>query len=169
MELKTLGKKLAALAAKYKYVILVLVIGLALMLLPSGEKDDSTPKVTESKVKEIQDTLSQQLSDLLTQIDGAGQVQVLLTKGEGEETVYQTDTDISQTESDAIERKTTVTITDAERTQSGLIRQVNPPKYLGAIVVCEGADNPTVRLAIADAVSKATGLGTNCISVLKMK
>lgn len=169
MELKILGKKLTALAAKYKYVILVLAIGLVLMLLPSGTKHNTAPKAAESQTEEIQDSLSQQLAELLTQIDGAGQVQVLLTKGEGEETVYQTDTDISQTDADAAERKTTVTVTDAERAQSGLIRQVNPPKYLGAIVVCEGADDPVVRLDITDAVSKATGLGANCVSVLKMK
>ena len=53
--------------------------------------------------------------------------------------------------------------------ESGLIRQINPPAYLGAIVVCQGADNNTVRLAIVEAVSRATGLGADKISVLKMR
>jgi stage III sporulation protein AG len=63
----------------------------------------------------------------------------------------------------------TVIITDSSRNESGLIRQVNPPVYLGAIVLCQGGDRPSVRLAIVDAVSKVTGLGADRISVLKMK
>ena len=49
------------------------------------------------------------------------------------------------------------------------MRQVNPPTYLGAIIICEGADDANIRLAVVDAVSKVTGLGANRISVLKMK
>ena len=40
---------------------------------------------------------------------------------------------------------------------------------MGAIVVCQGGDNATVRLAIIEAVSNVTGLGADKISVLKMK
>ena len=62
----------------------------------------------------------------------------------------------------------TVIVSGNDRTESGLVRQINPPVYMGAIVVCQGADDPTVQLAIIDAVSKITGLGTHRISVLKM-
>jgi hypothetical protein len=40
---------------------------------------------------------------------------------------------------------------------------------MGAIVVCQGADSPSVKLAITQAVAKITGLGTDEICVLKMK
>ena len=63
----------------------------------------------------------------------------------------------------------TVTLTDSNRNQSGLIRQIIPEKYQGAVILCQGADDPIIRLAIVDAVSKATGLGANKISVLKLK
>ena len=65
-------------------------------------------------------------------------------------------------------RLVTVTVTDAQRNESGLVRQIVSPKYRGAIIVCGGADDPVVCLAIKDAVSNATGLGTDRISVLKM-
>ena len=60
-------------------------------------------------------------------------------------------------------------IVDADRKESGLIKQVNPQKYLGAIVVCQGADSPSVRLAITQAVSRIIGLSADKICVLKMK
>ena len=39
----------------------------------------------------------------------------------------------------------------------------------GAVVVCDGADAPTVRLYVTNAVMSYTGLGSDRISVIKMK
>jgi stage III sporulation protein AG len=36
-------------------------------------------------------------------------------------------------------------------------------------VICQGAADPAVRLAVVEAVADATGLGADRISVLKMK
>jgi len=68
-----------------------------------------------------------------------------------------------------ITRITTITVTGTNRNEEGLIKQINPPTYLGAIIICQGADSASVRLAIVDAVSKLTGLGADSIAVLKMK
>lgn len=167
-----LGPKISAvsnLVKKYRYVALVLIIGLTLMVIPFGSNSNKK-EITESKSPSVDDVdLSTQLSNILSNVDGAGHVSILLTVGEGELTLYQTDTDITNRENESIERTSTVTVTDANRNQAGLIRQINPPKYLGAVVVCDGADDPSVRLAVAEAVSKATGLGLDRISVLKMK
>lgn len=169
MELKTVGNRMASLFKKYRYVMLVLIIGLVLMLIPSGKMNDEDNGASRIEESVHEQTLDEQLAGILSKVSGAGKVNVLLTKGEGELTVYQTDSDISDRENETSQRNTTVTVTDSERNQTGLIRQVNPPKYLGAIILCEGADDPTVRLAVTEAVSKATGLGMDRISVLKMK
>ena len=39
----------------------------------------------------------------------------------------------------------------------------------GAVVVCEGAENPHVQWDVTNAVSAYTGLGSDKISVMKMK
>ncbi len=39
----------------------------------------------------------------------------------------------------------------------------------GCVVVCEGADSPAVRLDVTSAVMAYTGLGSDRISVMKMK
>ena len=39
----------------------------------------------------------------------------------------------------------------------------------GAVAVAQGADDPLVKLAITEAVSKVTGLRSDKISVIKMK
>ena len=49
------------------------------------------------------------------------------------------------------------------------MRKTLYPVYQGAVVVCEGAERAAVRLAIVEAVSSLTGLGSDKISVIKMK
>lgn len=170
MELRALKIKTMELFKKYRYMLLLVVIGIALLLLPSQKNTQTTeaqPKQQQSA--KAQPTINEQLAQILSKIDGAGEVHVLLSLAAGEETIYQTDTDSSE-ESDSNHTKVdTVVITDGERAQTGLVRQINPPEYMGAVVVCQGADSPAVRLAVVSAVSKLTGLGADCISVLKMK
>lgn len=141
--------------------MLILVVGLALMLIPGktpSDPQDPTP-IQESTVQ----TDEEKLEELLSHVKGAGRVEVLISYASGERTVYQTDTD------DNGQRSDTVTVTDSDRNQTGLVSQTVPPVFQGAVIVCQGAGNPTVRLAIVDAVSKYTGLGANQISVLEMK
>jgi len=168
MELKSFTKKLPQLFQKYKFAALILLIGIVLMMLPTGAKKTAKENVAQIQIAQ-ETSVEEQLAAVLQQTAGVGNVKVLLTKGEGEETIYQTDTEGSSGEGNRTDRSSTVTVTDGQRSQNGLIRQVNPPTYLGAVVVCQGADDPQVRLAVVDAVSKATGLKANCISVLKMK
>ena len=144
------------------------MIGILFMALQTGTKDN-TPSQTASAPQTAITTLEERLSSLLSQVSGAGNVQVILTMSSGEETLYQANEDVSTQENGMTTKTDTVTVTDAQRNESGLIRQVNPPVYKGAVIVCQGADNAAVRLAIVDAVGKATGLGADKISVLKMK
>ena len=147
---------------KYKFVMIVLAVGIILMLLPGKQEETAVP-VTENKATaEYNWDITASLTQILSQIKGAGEVKVLLTLAGGQNTVYQYDTD-------GTGRHETVIVTDGNRNQSGLVQRVDPPVYQGAIIVCQGADNDVVRLHIIEAVARVTGLGTDKISVLKMK
>ena len=159
--------KAGELLRKYKYVLLVLVLGLVLMWLP--ESGSAPEEAVPEPAAAEQTDMTAQLEQILSQIDGAGRVQVMLTESVGEEVYYQTDDDRTTSDDSDSYRSDTVIITDGDRGQSGLVRKVNPPAYRGAIVVCQGADRAVVRLAIVEAVSAVTGLGSDRISVLKMK
>ncbi len=153
---------------KYKYVFLIFLIGIVLMLIPPIKEAPSDNKdISEEKTAIL--SVEERLGIILSQVKGAGNVKIMLSLASGEETLYQTNDDLSTGNDSDHSQTDTVTVTDAQRNETGLIRQVNPPTYLGAVVVCQGADHPAVRLAIIEAVSKATGLGTDKISVLKMK
>ena len=155
--------KILNFAKRYWYVLLVLVIGLGLMALPTEEQDYVT---TVSQPETQPQILQQELEQILSQIRGAGKVKVLLTELTGSQTVYQTDQDQRGEDSSNIK---TVIITDKDRNQNGLVHRVDPPVYLGAVIVCQGGDSAAVKLAIVEAVASVTGLSTDRITVLKMK
>ena len=167
MDFKGLTNKITGIVSKYKYTVLILLIGVALLLIRL--KNDPTETITTTEPPNVQMLETSELTEILESIHGAGKVKVLLSFASGEETRYQTDKDSNQSSDSTSIREETVIITDADRGESGLINQVNPPKYLGAIVVCEGADSASVKLAITQAVAKITGLGTDNICVLKME
>lgn len=151
---------------EYRYVLLVLALGIVFMLLPQGgseKKEEAVPQEQEA-ISEV--TLQEKLEEILSQVQGAGKVRVLLSEAEGKEIQYQTDEE--ERSQDAYQRDTVI-LSDSGRNQSGLIKQINPPKYLGAIILCQGADSASVKLALMEAVSNATGLTTDRISVMKMK
>ena len=166
MDWMSLKEKLSVFANKYKFVFLILHAGIVLMLIPS-KKENQTAQVPTQAAVETED-ISSQLQQILSKMSGVGRVEVLLTVASGEKVIYQYDQDISNGETGS-SRLDTVIITDSDRSESGLVQQINPPIYQGAIIVCQGADNISVRLNIIEAVAKVTGLGTDRISVLKMK
>lgn len=162
----TMMQKLPELLSRYKYVLLIAAIGIAFMLLPAESPREQSPSA-EDTVQSL--SQQEQLEQILSKIDGVGSVRVLLTVAQGEKTLYEYDEDSADGTDSMQLRRETVLITDSDRSQTGLIRQVIPPVYQGAVVVCKGADSAAVRLAVVQAVSAATGLSADRISVLKMK
>lgn len=151
---------------KYKYVLLILALGMVLMAIPEGGEQ---AQESEEDAVPTQISASEELALILGKIEGVGKVEVLLTEAKGYQTVYQTDEDSTVSSDSSSIRVETVIISDANRGEYGLVQRVDPPTYLGAIVVCQGADRPSIRLSVVEAVANATGIGTDRITVLKMK
>ena len=147
---------------KYRYVALLLLAGLLLMALPEKQEPLPAPEQPQGSAGTC---LEEQLEEILSRVKGAGKVEVLLTQRCGEEILYQTDSDAG----DSANREDTVILTDSDREETGLVRQVLPPVYLGAVIVAQGGDSPAVKLAIVEAVMDVTGLKSHQITVLKMK
>lgn len=142
---------------KYRWALLVAAVGVLLMLLPTSS--EAEPQESEI-IQEETVSLAQELEEILSRIDGVGQVKVLLSIAEGERTIYQYD------EGTGLD---TVIITDENRAQTPVVQQVLPPVYQGAVIVCQGAGSASVKLMVVEAVAAVTGLRSDQISVLKMK
>lgn len=160
---------------KFRYPALILVLGLLLLLLPGRKTENGDFQKTEDDTILSDETASlyieeEKLGDLLSQIQGAGHVRVMLSLKTSAEFIYQVDD--SQQGSDAgrlQENTTTILYKASSNKEQALVRQQVAPVYQGAIILCQGAENPSIKLALVQAVSDLTGLGSDCITVIKMK
>ena len=74
---------------KFAAPALILLVGIVLMLIPKSDEPDHNEVITEQTDNIM--TIEQQLSDILSTVEGAGEVQVMLTVASGQEMVYQSD------------------------------------------------------------------------------
>lgn len=170
MDITLIRTKGVAWLKKYKYVVIILLVGVVLMLCPTETKNKEVSIPIEPDKRTIHlEITAEQLEEMLSHIQGVGKVEVLLTYAAGERAVFHTNEHRASTEGSLSEEYETVLITDNNREEEALVAQILPPEYQGAVIVCQGAENPSVKFAVSEAVSKATGLGTDRISVLKMK
>lgn len=144
---------------KYKLALIVLVIGLVLISFPTTKKTEEKAIVTETE-QMPEDQLEEKLQRVLQQIDGAGRVEVVLTVKESQQKILASD----ETESES----RTVTVQSSDGTETVTVKSLYPV-YRGALVVCDGADDQKVKLDIVTSVAALTGLGTDKITVVKMK
>ena len=164
------AKKLMELLQKYKLVFLVLAVGLILLLWPSGKADSSAEPDSPAQTEEFSVTqLESKLEDVLSKIDGAGNVAVALTVKSGMERVYATDESYSENNGSLEEQSETVVVSTGSGTEEVVLVQQRYPVFQGAVGVCGGGGDAVVRLLVTQAVSALTGLGTDRITVCKSK
>ena len=141
------------------------------MLLPGRrEKTASAPaEAAQPNVLMSPQQVQAELETLLSDIDGAGRVRLMLTCAGSERSVYQTDErTVTSSTGTSLERETVMQPTGSAEKQP-LVEMTCAAQYLGALVVCDGAHRAGVRLAMIQAVSSLTGLASNQIAVVKMK
>lgn len=150
-----------------KFLICLGIAGLGLLLLselrpaePMTKTESSAAASTEVSLYEQQ--LEQRLALLISQMDGAGETQVMVTLSSSEEAVYALDTQ-QKGEDGSIE--THVILGDG----SALCETTYSPTVSGVAVVCEGGSDITVVARITEMLSALLDLSTNRISVQKMK
>ena len=149
---------------KFRAALIVILAGILLMAMPSPGKKPEAPETVPPEIQ--RPGLSQSLEAILSSVEGAGRVEVLLTEDTGPQNSFVFNED--RGESGSLKR-TAVVISDRSQGELGLIRLVTAPRYRGAVVLSQGAQRASVRLAIVQAVASATGLSADKITVLKMK
>ncbi len=150
---------------KYKFVLLVVLVGIILMLLPVSSQTKETEENKSQIPQESFDlaAMEQRMEEVLGKIDGVGKLRLMLTLQSGTRLTLAEDT---QRDQDRTQRET-VTLNRGSGNQEIVITNRFYPVYQGAVVVCQGADSSAVRLAITETVQALTGLPSDRIRVAK--
>lgn len=151
-------------------MFLLIGVGVLLLLVPtSHSKENSSAVVLNTEEDFSVEALEEKLEHILAQIEGAGQVNVMLTAESGMKRIFAQDGRLEQ-ENGSIQRESeTVVISSGTGTQETVLVQQIYPRFQGALVVAEGGGDPSVRLNLTEAVAALTGLGADKISVCKGK
>lgn len=169
------GKSIVKVLVKYKYPCLILALGILLMLLPhesnAEDKDrDHTSETIGIKTDSAEwSGLAEKMEQLLGEMEGIGRVKVLISIEKGVSYEYQQDTEITVDDNRTQKRMQTTMAAASGGVKSPVIIRTIYPVYQGAAILCEGADDPALRLAIIKTVSALTGLRSDKISIIKMR
>ena len=138
-----------------------------------GSKTDSQVDTTSLTTEEYATFLENKLSSVLSNVQGAGKVNVMVTLECGIEYVYATESEevTNTTTSDSnTTTKTTVTENILFVTSSGksvpVVLKENLPKVSGVIVVAYGASNIAVRMELMNAVTSLLGVDAENVQIL---
>lgn len=157
---------------RYKYVLIVCCVGLLLTMQPGkgAEKTGEADKepLNPPEAEEIQ-AAEERLAGLLGQIEGVGRVQVMLTVRRGVQRNYAYNTSSREGGQGAGEYQSQLAVVSGGGAEEPVASSVSGPEYQGALVVCQGAGSPQVRLEVTQAVRALTGIPADRIQISKMK
>lgn len=151
---------------RYSAVWAILLAGV--LLLASGSGCQQKPE-EPSEVQASFDLASfeTQLSEKLAAIEGVGRVSLMLSLNETEESVYAVNVRQSTGNAQSYESNLAI-LSDTNYGEAPVTVKNVLPSFRGAVILCDGADQADVRLAVIHAVSTVCGIGSNKVTVLKM-
>lgn len=155
-------------------IVLVGFLGVFLIALSEMNFENEADKNSKSKSTDSYEYcsyLEDRVADIISAIDGAGKVRVMITLAETTEYVYaqnQNDTRKTNKESENSDNKNDFVIIEKDNNDSGLLIKTFEPKIRGVAVVCDGGDNPIVQQQIYSAVSAVLNVSTARISISKL-
>ena len=178
-----------------KLIMIAIVLIITLIAVNYILKDDKKKKMSDSSNLEdisLEDykgtnlrgvngndslnNLEERLSDILSKINGVGEVKVLLSYSESNKVnpIYNEDKQTSTTEeTDTEGGKRTISSVNNKKevvysNNSIVTESISSPQIPGAVIIAKGASNTRVKSDIIQAVAAATGLSTYKIQVFEM-
>lgn len=153
---------------KYKYILLICVVGILLTMLPSKGTKPVAAENTPQEGDYLADVqiLQKSLQELLQNIEGVGRAEIMLTAKHGREPAYIYNE--TKSESGAASQKRELVIVRNSSGEQPVISSIGAPQYMGAVIVCDGAKSATVQLEITQAIMSLTGITSDDIKISQM-
>lgn len=162
-----------------KWPLRIGVLGATVLLLcgffSEGEASDTStePQNTAFAAEVYEQELEQRLVQLLSRVEGAGEVAVMVTLENGTQAVYaqavQQSSDIAAAQSNGGSERTSYTaevvLIDTDGGEEALKETTLQPTVKGVAVVCTGAHQLHVVSRITELVSTVLGIPSNRICV----
>ena len=158
-------------------IVITCVLMLIALILYVGFSGGNEVTQTESEVKsgyittmEYCEKLEEKLQAIISQIDGAGNVKVMVSVDGSPELIYVSDTDTKTSTTTSGTTTTTTSspiIVGSGSNSNGIVMTEKLPRVRGVIVVSTGAGQIGIKLDILNAVATLLDISTDNITILK--
>ncbi len=153
-----------------KIVIAAGFLGILLILLSEislGTSDSKESNAVNTDYAAYVSSLNEELTELLSSVDGVGECRVMITLRNTNESVYAKNIDSSSSDNSKSQSDEYV-IYDSQNGDSPILLKENFPDIEGVAVVCSGGDNIAVKEKVIKCVSALFNISSNRISVTKL-
>lgn len=154
-----------------KWLVIILIIGIALLFLPDIPSAQKVKEQTPSEnfvpsISEYEKKLENKLSDMLSTIDGVENVSVMITFADYGKYTYSQEKQEEKSELSSKENQKTILKNSSSGGEEPVLIKAELPKITGVLITAEGAHNSAIKENITDAVKAVLNVGTKNISVL---
>ncbi len=185
-----MGKKLETFQSQFKnikkdqlFILLLCGILFVVIFLPTDSDTESQQEETDPVLMEeqITDAREKRLQEVLSQVEGVGKTEVMITYYSSGEKIVEKDipvTDRTASDSDGqggssstSEREAseeTVYERGSDGSETPYVIKVTEPEIAGVLIVAEGGDNAVIVKNITEAVVALFGVEAHKIKVMKM-
>ena len=168
--------KKTGLSGKVLIIVIIGILGLLMIVLSEFIPNGKTKKVNDvpnsiddaSYSESFKQRTENELKEIISKIDGVGEVSLMLTLDGTTEYVYAEDVDTETDEdndSKSNKYKNEVIIVDSDGEEKALVKKIVEPKVKGVVIVCTGGGNSGIKERVTKAVSSALNISTNNICV----
>ena len=166
---------------KQNFFVILGIAGVVLIGLSNLEFNHiADDKSSDISLRDYRKQMENEITDLLKEINGVGDVKVMITLQSGEENIYaeqekkSEDTQTNQTDSNVQKNirssyENEFVIIKEQNDNKPLIEKTLLPEIQGIAVVCSGGDDISVISAVTNSVSVVLNIPTNRIFVTTMK
>lgn len=145
------------------------VLGVVLILISDMDFSSSSSEksVEAGDYAEYVSLLNEELTEIISSIEGVGECNVMITLQTTKESVYAENTESTSTDSSNSENNEYV-IYDSENGDSPLLLKEEMPQVAGVVIVCAGGDSDAVREKITNCVCALFSISSGRVSVAKL-
>lgn len=158
-------------SSKVKIIVAIGLIGMVLILASDMMQSNNTESQAESDEKinyqQYTESLENELTEIISSINGVGECRVMITLENTMESVYATDVEIKNNDA-ATDQKDEYVIYDSENGETPVLIKEFLPKVQGVTVVCSGGEDTAVKENIIEAVTSLFNIPANRVSVSKI-
>ena len=162
-----------------KWIVALGVIGIGLILLSEFWPQKTQETAAKATAQDFVADTEKRLTEMISNISGAGQCRVMVTLENGVEYVYATEQKINsdRTEdtggssskySQRDDSEESIILVEVNGERQGLLVKEIQPTVRGVVIICEGGDDPAVQEQITDAVTTALNISTKRVSISKL-